>query len=324
MKTKAEKIAAFRRSDDRLSLLPPRVLGYSLKHGLWAQMAVDNVQPIASSTESFDESFDTTLIMGKTSKDLLKALVQTHHSNKGKDEKADFIEGKGKGLVILLHGPPGVGKTLTAETVALATGKPLMSVSTAEIGLEPDLAEKNLGDIFEDAGKWEAVLLMDEADIFLEERRGTRDLQRNALVGVLLRVLEYYDGIIILTTNRITSLDVAVESRIHLAIKYRDLTETEKMQIFTHFLNHVIKWDNVDDREDKMLEHIQKMVRRSRINGRQIRNIITSANLLAKSQKKKLRFEHIDEVHEVTEQFLDSLKDLTRDKRQLNEGSSNV
>ncbi|KAB5533439.1 P-loop containing nucleoside triphosphate hydrolase protein [Coniochaeta sp. 2T2.1] len=305
-----------------IKFLPPRVLGYSLKHGLWAQMAVDNVQPIASSTESFDESFDTTLIMEKTSKSLLKALVQTHHSNKGKDEKADFIEGKGKGLVILLHGPPAVGKTLTAETVALATGKPLMSVCTAEIGLEPELAEKNLADIFEDAGKWEAVLLIaDEADIFLEERRGARDLKRNALVGVLLRVLEYYDGIIIQTTNRITSLDVAIESRIHLAIKYHDLTETEKMKIFRHFLDHIIKWDNVEDREGKMLDRIQKMVRRSRINGRQIRNIITSANLLAKSQKKKLRFQHIEEVHEVTEQFLDSLKDLTKDKRLQNEGS---
>jgi len=75
-------------------------------------------------------------------------------------EKSDIVEGKGKGLVILLHGPPGVGKTLTAETVALATRKPLMPVSTAEIGLEPDEAERNLADIFEDAGRWQAVLLM--------------------------------------------------------------------------------------------------------------------------------------------------------------------
>lgn len=75
-------------------------------------------------------------------------------------EKSDIVEGKGKGLVILLHGPPGVGKTLTAETVALATHKPLMLISTADIGLKPDEAEKNLTDIFEDAGRWQAVLLM--------------------------------------------------------------------------------------------------------------------------------------------------------------------
>lgn len=73
---------------------------------------------------------------------------------------SDLVEGKGKGLVILLHGPPGVGKTLTAETLALATAKPLLSVSTAEIGIEPHQAERNFTDIFEDASRWRAILLM--------------------------------------------------------------------------------------------------------------------------------------------------------------------
>ena len=59
-----------------------------------------------------------------------------------------------------MTGPPGVGKTLTAETVALATGKPLLPISVAEISIEPDKAEKNLVEIFADAGRWEAVLLM--------------------------------------------------------------------------------------------------------------------------------------------------------------------
>ena len=72
----------------------------------------------------------------------------------------DVVEGKGRGLVILLHGPPGVGKTLTAETIALASQRPLMSVSTAEIGISPELAESNLRAIFEDASRWKAVLHM--------------------------------------------------------------------------------------------------------------------------------------------------------------------
>jgi SpoVK/Ycf46/Vps4 family AAA+-type ATPase len=59
-----------------------------------------------------------------------------------------------------MTGPPGVGKTLTAETVALATGKPLLPISVAEISIEPNKAEKNLVEIFADAGRWEAVLLM--------------------------------------------------------------------------------------------------------------------------------------------------------------------
>jgi SpoVK/Ycf46/Vps4 family AAA+-type ATPase len=83
-------------------------------------------------------------------------VVQNHE----KAEFWDLVEGKGKGLVILLHGPPGVGKTLTAETLARATGKPLLSVSTAEIGIEPIQAERNFTDIFEDASRWKAILLM--------------------------------------------------------------------------------------------------------------------------------------------------------------------
>jgi AAA+ superfamily predicted ATPase len=270
-------------------------------------------------------------------KRLFQALVEAHQNNSDNPQKGDIVEGKGKGLVILLHGPPGVGKTLTAETVALATHKPLMLISTAEIGLEPDDAERNLTNIFEDASRWQAILLMqvnvfppkykhqahdvdrDEADIFLEERRGTRDLQRNALVAVLLRVLEYYEGIIIMTTNRITSLDVAVESRIHLAIRFRDLGPKDKLHIFQNILDEVVGEDNVERREE-MDAKIEKILKRSRINGRQIRNIVTSANLLAKWKKKKLNFSHIDEVYDITEEFLNGLKDLTQKKRILNEG----
>jgi hypothetical protein len=60
-----------------------------------------------------------------------------------------------------------------------------------------------------------ADVTSDEADVFLEARgRGENDLRRNAMVSVLLRVLEYYDGILILTTNRMRSFDIAVQSRI--------------------------------------------------------------------------------------------------------------
>ncbi|KAF6816154.1 hypothetical protein CMUS01_12327 [Colletotrichum musicola] len=228
----------------------------------------------------------------------------------------DVVEGKGQGLVILLHGPPGVGKTLTAETVALATGKPLLSVTTAEIGIEPKEAERNLTEIFQHASRWEAVLLIDEADVFLEERKGTKDIQRNSLVAVLLRVLEYYEDIIILTTNRITSLDVAVQSRIHLAIQYRDLNAKQKEKIFHYFLDKTIGENRIEGRA-RINREIHKILKKSRINGRQIRNVVRSAYLLAQSNKSKLNFDHIEEVLDATENFLESLKDLTLKKMEF-------
>ena len=60
---------------------------------------------------------------------------------------------------------------------------------------------------------WGCVVLLDEADVFLEERTQT-DLQRNALVSVFLRVLEYYEGILILTSNRVGIFDEAFMSRV--------------------------------------------------------------------------------------------------------------
>ncbi|KAI0535505.1 hypothetical protein GGR58DRAFT_529428 [Xylaria digitata] len=105
---------------------------------------------------------------------------------KDKQGLSDFAPGKGRGLVIMLYGQPGVGKTLTAESVAQMTSKPLLSVGVSDIGIEGDKVELNFQRIFAFAGLWEAVLLFDEADVFLESRgEGDNDLQRNAMVSDL-------------------------------------------------------------------------------------------------------------------------------------------
>lgn len=90
----------------------------------------------------------------------------------------DIIPDKGKGLIILLYGmshqtflynseltpyssgPPGVGKTSTAEAIAIATGKALFSVSVADVGTQAKHVESNLARIFALATKWQAILLM--------------------------------------------------------------------------------------------------------------------------------------------------------------------
>ena len=73
-----------------------------------------------------------------------------------------------------------------------------------------------------DVPKWKSVLLLDEADAFLEQG-SLHDVHRNALVSVFLRELEYYQGIIFLTTNRVSQIDDAIASRIHLPLKYKSL-----------------------------------------------------------------------------------------------------
>lgn len=80
-----------------------------------------------------------------------------------------------------------------------------------------------------------ALVLLDEADVYLE-RRQTRDLRRNGLVSIFLRALEYYKGVLFLTTNRIEAFDDAFTSRIHVALHYKRLGDEERQRIWMqHF-----------------------------------------------------------------------------------------
>ncbi|PYI10656.1 P-loop containing nucleoside triphosphate hydrolase protein [Aspergillus sclerotiicarbonarius CBS 121057] len=297
--------------EDQFIICPARFLGYSMKSKKWVQMPVDCVHEIKQKIRM--DAFDK-LIMEETSKKLIKSLVANHEKKKkaedgGKGGNDDWFEGKGGGLVILLHGPPGVGKTSTAESVAQATGKPLFAVSVSDIGLKPDQVESKLAQVFSLASKWEAILLFDEADVFLESRGTDKgDLNRNSLVTVFLRILEYYDGILILTTNRIKTFDVAVQSRVHLAMRYNNMQLDELRQLFLQFINERPK-EIADLRE--MRNWIEEEFDEE-VDGRQIRNIVSSARALAKSDDNyggKLKLAHIKRVLKMTVQFQKHLRD---------------
>ena len=83
------------------------------------------------------------------------------------EDPTDFFTGKGRGLVAVLHGPPGTGKTLTAEGIAELLKRPLYMVSVGELGTNSRDLETELNKILDVAHSWGAVLLLDEADVFL-------------------------------------------------------------------------------------------------------------------------------------------------------------
>jgi len=159
--------------------------------------------------------------------------------------------------------------------------------------------------------------------VFLETRGTSSSAGRNALVSVLLRVLEYYQGIIILTTNRIKSIDVAVISRIHLAIRYADLTETQMQKIFKFFLDQ-LEPDSIENR-DEIDNFINNYGHQYGLNGRQIRNVVSGALASARNGAKmkkgdgRLTFKHLKEVCEMTRQFENQLKENTMAQRYNNE-----
>ena len=98
------------------------------------------------------------------------------------------------------------------------------------------MLEERLSRIFQLAHHWNAVLLLDEADVYLEQRV-RQDIMRNGLVAVFLRSLEYCKGIFFLTSNRLAEFDPAICSRIHLFMKYNNLEEWARRDVWKSLLN---------------------------------------------------------------------------------------
>ncbi|KAH6697478.1 hypothetical protein F5X68DRAFT_257633 [Plectosphaerella plurivora] len=304
--------------DEQYLICPPRVLGYILQQKQWAQLQVSQLNSLSKKNETtawqsrLKLADDIDQQKNASTKSLLLDLISTHSSTSasGDDEDSegedklevnDIIKGKGKGLVILLYGPPGVGKTSTAETIAIATRKPLFSISVSDVGTKAKNVEANLQRVFDLATKWQAILLIDEADVFLESRgRGNaiRSTDQNALVSVFLRVLEYYQGIMFLTTNQIAEFDVAIPSRIHVAIRYESLKEKQMEAIFEGFLKELEDKGLIEDYED-MQDWLASVVYREGFDGRQIRNMITTALGLARAESARGKTQKLTKDHMV-------------------------
>lgn len=130
---------------------------------------------------------------------------------------------------------PGVGKTSTAECVADDTKRPLFPITCGDIGESAAEVEMNLQNNFRLAHKWGCVLLLDEADVFLAKRTKA-DLRLNAVTSVFLRSLEYYAGILFLTTNRVGGIDPAFKSRIHMSLFYPRFDIEGTQQLYEVFI----------------------------------------------------------------------------------------
>ncbi|TPX64372.1 hypothetical protein SpCBS45565_g05920 [Spizellomyces sp. 'palustris'] len=176
----------------------PALVAFSFTAKAWGHVLVDGIGRIQFNDSAFDQ-----LVLAESRKKLIRALVSF-------DGEGDFedIGGKSGGSIFLLHGPPGVGKTLTAEAMAETLHRPLYYVTMGELGITPDEMERRLADVLDLCAGWNALTIIDEADVFLE-KRSTSDVVRNAIVCVMLRLLEYHQGILFLTTNRVKEFEPA-------------------------------------------------------------------------------------------------------------------
>jgi len=269
-------------TDEQLLHCTPLLRGYALKTKRWLSFFVDSVSEITFNTAAFDS-----LVLPENQKDLILAFASSQIAHK--DAFDDVISGKGRGIIMLLSGGPGIGKTLTAESVAENMRVPLYMMSAGDLGVQSQDVEEKLGTILEMVAKWNAVLLLDECDVFLEAR-SSHELERNKVVSIFLRTLEYYEGILFLTTNRVSNMDPAFQSRIHISMEYPGLDKSARKKVWGNFL--VGMEHELSERELSLLADVD-------LNGRQIKNVLKTGGLLARHKGGKLAYTHLKTVLDV-------------------------
>jgi len=275
-------------TEDDLLLAPTVVFGFSLADKVWLEFNVEKISPVEWNSDAFSN-----LVLPQDRKNLLRSLVEAHHKELGFD---DFIKGKGQGLVVSLFGPPGVGKTFSAEATSEHVKRPLLVVGGGDLGTSAAGLDSALERIFDVATAWKAIVLIDEADVFLEQR-SLHDLERNAMVAVFLRHVEYYRGILFLTTNRVKTFDEAFLSRIHVALHFRSLSQSSKEKVWAAFIKKM--GDAVDNLGEK---EIRELASRD-INGRQIKNAARTAHSMAVARGQKVGIEHLRATLDAMEEF---------------------
>ena len=204
---------------------------------------------------------------------------------------------------------------------------PLYVASAGELSTSSKHLEAELQRILDICHAWGAILLLDEADVYLE-KRNMQDVHRNALVSVFLRQLEYFQGILFLTTNRVEvgrhspivvsvlswiqltdvcqTFDDAFQSRIHIALRYDGLDLKAKNTIFKLFIERVRVLEKIDLMP--FTEEDFDALARYDLNGRQIKNTVRTAQALAINKGEPLSMDHIRQVVEVQMSFDRDLK----------------
>lgn len=236
------------------ALVQPFACVFSFTTHEFAEAHVANLTPY-----DYDKSLIDKLVLPPDHRKLVDVLISTSHR-----DAEDIVRGKRGGVVVLCSGSPGTGKTLTAEVYAEVAERPLYTAQCSQLGVDPEEIETELGKVLRRAMRWRAILLIDEADVYIHERGS--DVNQNAIVGVFLRLLEYYAGIMFLTTNREAVVDDAIHSRCLAHVKYKIPDEQAREKIW-----RILATQYRIDLDERMIYNLVNAF--PQISGRQIKQL---------------------------------------------------
>ncbi|MDX9724408.1 MAG: AAA family ATPase [Myxococcota bacterium] len=156
----------------------------------------------------------------------------------------------GRGLSCMFSGPPGTGKTMMVCIIARELGRELFRVDVARV-VDKYIGEteKNIGKVFEEAERSQAIILFDEADSLFSKRtdvKSSHDRYANLEVNYLLQRMEEFDGATFLTTNAETSIDEAFERRLKFKLKFPMPDAVERIRLWRSMFPPEAKIGNID------------------------------------------------------------------------------
>lgn len=201
-----------------------------------------------------------------------------------------------KNITVNLYGESGTGKTMTAHAISEKLNKKLLIVDYSEIESKyVGETSKNIVNLFQEAKKYNAIILFDEADALLSKRvtmmQSATDVSVNQTRNVLLQLLDEYEGIVIFTTNFIHNFDFAFFRRILAHIKFELPDKILRKQLWNHYLV-----DSLPLEKDK--EYLtDKLSETETITGSDIANIVLqTAIYTARENKKYITFQNLKKI----------------------------
>lgn len=222
----------------RTSQLSPAVITRSLKvaDAVTPTAGVERDELIASLVDDTLKAQGAETLAGKMG--AIDAVYSLKYVNADADlqEVIDGIRERGSAR-LCLYGPPGTGKSAYAAWLAKELNKPLIVKRASDLlNCYLGMTEANIARAFREAQADGAVLLIDEADSFLQDRNGAHHSWEVTQVNEMLTQIEKYEGILIATTNLIDTLDEASIRRFDLKVKFEALTQSQSQELFEDYV----------------------------------------------------------------------------------------
>lgn len=200
---------------------------------------------------------------------------------------------QGRGLMGLFCGPPGTGKTMSAQVIAAELGMDLFRIDLASV-VSKYVGEtsKNLDRILSRAQHMDVVLLFDEADALLGRRTEIKDAHdrfANTDTNFLLQALEDYRGIAILSTNRKSNIDDAFLRRIRYVVEFPQPDSTQRALLWQRLLAEIAG----DDVLAALKAEVDRLAAYIEMSGAQIKFSILGAVFAARRDKHAVNMGHL-------------------------------